>query len=188
MGDSSKIPKIPESEDQILVTLEANIEKPEDHPDDQGDPPSHTEPTASEAMGVDANPADNLDLPSPILASGPVKATEETPPEKNDDDIAIIGVGHKAPERSNVLTKHTAKEETPLLEKGKSKLELPIYEGLSAEELHAGYLSCLATSRDMEASLVSMMKKKYEVHSIFSCYISLCSPKSLDHRKKLEYG
>ena len=89
-------------------------------------------------MDTDANPADNLNPPSPVLASSPTKETKETPLEKSTDNIAIIGAGYKVPETSNMLTKHAAKEETPLLENGKTKLELPNYEDLSAEELHAG--------------------------------------------------
>ena len=101
---------------------------------------------------------------SPILASSPIKATEATPPhEKNDEDIAIIGASDKTPELYNILTKHTPKDETPLLEKGKAKLELPNYEEFSTEELHVGYLSHLSTSREMEADLVSMIKRKYKV-------------------------
>jgi hypothetical protein len=130
-------------------------------------------------MDAEANPADNLNPSSPIPASSPAKATEEIPPEKDNDEIAIIGAGYKAPETSNMLTKHATKEETPLLEKGKTKLELPNYEELSAEELHASYLSRLATSRDMEAGLLNIMKKKYEVHSILSYYISQFSTQVL---------
>ena len=48
-------------------------------------------------------------------------------------------------------------------EKGKTKLELPNYEEFSIEELHAGYLARLSTSRDMEADKVNMMKRKYDV-------------------------
>ena len=124
---------------------DTNIKETKDHHDGQDDPPPQTELTASEANDVDANLTDNLNPPSPILASSPVKATEEFTHEKNNDDIAIIEVSQKAPETSNVLAKHTAKEEAPLLEKGKSKLDLPSYEDLSVEDLHAGYLSRLAT-------------------------------------------
>ena len=80
-------------------------------------------------------------------------------------------MGYKTQETSNVLTKLIVKDETPLFEKGKSKLELPNYEDFSMDELHASYLSRLPTRRDMEASLVSLMKKKYEVHSISPCVV-----------------
>ena len=96
MGDSSKTPEIPKSGDQVLVTPEANIEKPKDHHDGQDDPPPQTKVVASKAMDVDVNPADNLNLPNSILASSLVKATEETPPEKNNDDIANWGESENA--------------------------------------------------------------------------------------------
>jgi hypothetical protein len=179
VGDSSKAPKILESEEQVLLTPEANTKNPKEHHNKQDELPPQAEATAVEDMGIDANPADNRDPPSPIPSSTSVKPTEETPPEENTDDIGIIGASQGMLEPSNVLAKHTSKEETPLLEKGKSKLELPNYEEFSAEELHAGYLSCLATSRDMEANLVNMTRRKYEVHSIIPCDIyTYVTPKS----------
>ena len=65
-----------------------------------------------------------------------------------------------------MLTKTTTKVEKPLSEKGKAKLELPSYEEFSTKEFHAGYLSRLSTSRDLEVGLVNMMKRKCVVHSI----------------------
>ncbi|XP_040252904.2 uncharacterized protein [Aegilops tauschii subsp. strangulata] len=166
MGKSSTTPVIPESEEQVLVTPDANTEQDEEHHDDRGDPPPQTEKTASDAMDADANPAGNPDPPSSIPSS-PLEATEETPPEKNDDDVAIIGAGYKTPGITNLLTKHTTKEEKLLSEKGKSKLELSGYEGLNAEDLHAGYVSRLVTSRDMEASLVNTMKRSMRKHYLW---------------------
>ena len=123
VGESSTNPDIPESEDQTLVTPEANVENPKDHHEDQGDPPPQTELKASEAMDTDANPAGNLNPLSPILASSPAKATEDIPSyEKKNKDITITGAAYKTPETSNVLTKHISKEETPSFEKGKVKI------------------------------------------------------------------
>jgi hypothetical protein len=60
-----------------------------------------------------------------------------------------------------------------LLERGNTKLDLPNCEALSTEEVYVGHLSRLNTSRDMEASLVQIMKEKYEVYLTFSPIISL---------------
>jgi hypothetical protein len=147
----------------VLITLDVNTENPEEHQNKQNEPPPHADVTASEAMDIEANLADNRDPPSPIPSSTPVKPIEEIPSEKNNDDISIIGVGHSTPEISTMLAKHSAKEEPPLLEKGNIKLDLPNCEALSAKEVYAGYLSRLNTSRDMEARLVQIMKQKYEV-------------------------
>ena len=70
-----------------------------------------------------------------------------------------------------MLTKVIAKDEAVLQEKGKTKLELPNYESFSVEDLHAACLDRLATSREMEIGLVSMMKNKYEVCSPFHALI-----------------
>ena len=101
-------------------------------------------------MDIEANPVDNRDLPSPIPSSTHVNSTEEAPLAENTDDIAIIGVRQKTRKTSTVLAKHSAKEESPLLEKGKTNLEPPNYEQLGVEQVHAGYLSRLATSWDMD--------------------------------------
>lgn len=153
IGESSSNPDTPERENPTLVTPETHAEPSEAHQDAQDEPPQHTEPAGADATTVEANP------PSPQ------KTTEDNP---HEDDITITGTGFTTPAPSNVLTKHTAKDETPLPEE-KAKLDFPHYERLSAEELHAGYLSRLSASRDMEASLVGMMKKKYEVCSTLSC-------------------
>ncbi|KAE8786375.1 hypothetical protein D1007_39825 [Hordeum vulgare] len=115
-------------------------------------------------MDVEANPTDKLNPLSPHTA------TEDVPsPGRNEDDITIIEAAYTAPKHSIVLTKLAAKNETSMLDKGKGKLELPGYVDFSAEELHAGFLSRLSTSWDMEAILVNMMKRKYEVYSNFYC-------------------
>ncbi|XP_040244317.2 uncharacterized protein [Aegilops tauschii subsp. strangulata] len=139
-----------------------NTENPKEHHSKQNEPPPQADTTASKAMDTEANPADNRDPPSPIPSSTPVQITEEAPLKENTDDVAIIGASQTTPKTSTVLDRHSAKEESPPPEKGKTKLELPNYEALSAEEVYAGYLSRLNTSRDMEASLVQIMKQKYE--------------------------
>lgn len=47
------------------------------------------EATVVEAMDADINPKDNPDPPSPT--SSPAKPAEETPTDKDADDIPIIG-------------------------------------------------------------------------------------------------
>lgn len=127
MGDSPTNLDIPESDEQILVTPETDTEKPEDQHDNQGDPRPLSDPAATKAMDINANPVNEVNPPSPTLACSPIKVTEGTHSyEKNNKDVTVIGAGYKTPETSNVLTKHTTKEETPLFEKGKSNLSCPI--------------------------------------------------------------
>lgn len=144
------------------MTPEDNIQNPEDH---QVEPPQLNDLSGTEGMDTEANPVDNLNPPSSAPTPSPTKAAQDVLLEKNNDEVTITGGAYQPPEVSNVLTKTKAKAkaETPLFEKGKDKLELPSYEEFSAEELHAGYLSCLSTSRDLEASLVNTLKRKYEV-------------------------
>ena len=66
------------------------------------------------------------------------------------------------------LSKHSAKEEFAAFGKGKWNADLATYAALNAQDIHSGYLNRLYTSRDYEASLVNMMKDKYEVTSIRS--------------------
>lgn len=46
---------------------------------------------------------------------------------------------------------------------GKWKVDLEGYSQFSAQEIHSGYLNRLHTSRDFEASLVNLMKERFEV-------------------------
>jgi hypothetical protein len=113
---------------------------------------------------------EDLNPPSPIRPSSLMKATKATilSSPQADDDVGITGVSFKAPEPSNVLTKLAAKDEPVAAEKGKAKLELPILEELSAADIHELYLTRLSTSREMEANMVNMLKKKYEVNKASS--------------------
>ena len=98
VGESSTTPEIPESEDQTLVTPEARTEIPEDHHDDQVEPPKQNEPAGTEAMDAEANPADDLNLPSPDPALSPAKAAKDVPShERNNDEITITGEAYKTP-------------------------------------------------------------------------------------------
>ena len=115
-------------------------------------------------VGLD-EATDNVDPPSPVHASSPIKAAEDIVPSSTvvNDEINIIGEVFTGPEPSNVLAKVTTKDESAMPEKGKAKLELPNFEDIRADELHQGYFTQLSSSRDMEASLLNMLKRKYEV-------------------------
>lgn len=65
-----------------------------------------------------------------------------------------------------------SKGESQTSDKGKDKLELPNLEELSAADLHEAYLTRLSASRDMEAGMVNMLKRKYEVR-LESCHLYL---------------
>ena len=98
----------------------------------------------------------------PTAPSPPhIQTNQDVSVEGDADDVTVTGTGHTVPGASTILTKH--KDESPAAEKNKAGLDLQDYASFSASELHAGFLSRLYNSRDMEAGLVNMMKKKYEV-------------------------
>ena len=74
-------------------------------------------------------------------------------------------MGHHSPGHPVILAKHSAKEERATMEKGKWSTDLSSYAHLSTEELHSGFLNRLHSNRDYEASLVNLMKERYEVFS-----------------------
>ena len=79
------------------------------------------------------------------------------------EEVTVTGAAYKSPAPSNVLSKHTREDEAAPPKEEKTKSDLPNLEKLTADELRSGYLSRFFASRDMEANLVGMMKKKYEV-------------------------
>ncbi|KAI4973391.1 hypothetical protein ZWY2020_035652 [Hordeum vulgare] len=119
-------------------------------PDIQANPPKTDDVT------MDPSQKENLNPPSPL------KSSKDTMFE--EDAVLITRMGHTMPVR-NVLAKHTAGDISMKIAKGNAALELPNIEKLNFKELHAGYLNRLSTSRDLEASLVNMMKKRYETIS-----------------------
>lgn len=137
MGISTSIPEAQEE------SAETHAEAPDNLPYIQDEPPSPQKEVV-----------ENLNPPSPQ------KAAEDMTPDP--DQFFITGTGYSE-HASVVLTKHTPKDTPILREKGMTKLKLPNIEKLDFDELHSGYLSRVAASRDMETSLVNMMKKKHEV-------------------------
>ena len=121
----------------------------------------------------------SADAPQPSEPADDDMATPESPPKADPKppspspavedtthpEVVVTGTGYHSPE-PHVLTKHTSKAETCSSEK--LDFEFPMLEKLTADELHASYLNCLSTSRNMELKLVGLMKKKYEV-LLFSC-------------------
>ena len=47
------------------------------------------------------------------------------------------------------------------------------YAHFSAQDVHSGYLNRLYTSRDFEAGLVNLMKKRYEVNAATPFYMNI---------------
>ena len=102
-----------------------------------------------------------------VLQRLPIKPTAPTQTgESKDDDVVITGVGHFEPGNPVALAKHTVKEDFSAMNKGKWDVDLETYAALSAQDVHSGYLNRLYTSRDCEASLVKIMRDKYEVTSL----------------------
>jgi hypothetical protein len=127
------------------------------------DPPLEEPPVTMDTMDVDP---ENAKPPSPAQ------------PAQETEDVIVTGTAYAAPGNPTVLSKHNAKEEFSAADKGKWKLDLEDYAQFNTQELHAGYLNRLYTSRDFEAGLVKLMKERFEVNTIiFSIY--LCQPPSL---------
>ena len=126
------------------------------------DPPPTVDAILPEQMDLELNPAASHDPPSPKPPT-PQEPTEEIPLDKNSGDVTITRIAYSAPGASTVLAKHDTKEESLSLYKGKTKMDLESYAAFSASDIHAGYLSHLHTSCDLEAGLVNLMKERYEV-------------------------
>lgn len=96
--------------------------------------------------------------------------TSEPPRKATQDEITITGEVLKAPETWNTLAKINSKKESPVAEKGKAKLELPSLESLDVGSLHQAFLTWLSESRETEATMVGILKRKYEVYSFASSF------------------
>jgi hypothetical protein len=172
-GESSLIPENLELEDPILVTPEGQREAAKDQADENVDPPKQNEPPTTEEVNTQGGAPDvleDINPPSLIRLSSPTKATEDIALSSPQiaDEVTITGASFKAPEPSTVLTKLATKDDPVAAEKGKTKLELPMLEELSAADIHVLYLTRLSTSREMEANMVNMLKRKYEVNRVSS--------------------
>ena len=93
--------------------------------------------------------------------SSPAKATEG-----QGDDVIVTGIGHNSPGHPVILAQHSAKEERAAREKGTWSTDLSSYAHLNAQEIHSGFLNY--TNHDYEASLVGLMKERYEVKTFNS--------------------
>ena len=144
---------VPQGQDTYVDPPEVN---PTSH---HADPPS---------PAVDP-PSPVVDPPSPARASAKPSNADKIV-EGTTDDMVITGFGHTAPGNPVALSKHSAKVEFATIDKGKWKTDLSSCAHLNAQELHSGYLNCLYTSRNDEASLVNLMKERYEVTSIQTFY------------------
>ena len=155
--------------------LEAAV--PEDIPNDplQQDGDLIIEERPTDTSGPIHQPTGSIRIES---STGPAKPTDKpTAPVQTggtkDDEVVITGTGHTEPSNHVALSKHSAKEEFAAFAKGKWNADLTTYAALNAQDIHSGYLNRLYTSRDYEASLVNMMKDKYEVTAICS-FLLVC--------------
>ncbi|KAE8807957.1 hypothetical protein D1007_15637 [Hordeum vulgare] len=110
----------------------------------------HVEPSHVDDTAMETSPKANLNPPSPPRATKDAICDEEGVEITGTSNTTLV---------FPVLAKHTTKSATPEVKKGKSKEELTNIEKLDFEEVHAGYLNRLSTSRDLEASLVNMVWK-----------------------------
>lgn len=134
-------PKVTEPEKQTASFLHQTSEASMD------DPPPEEHHATMDSMNVEP---ENAKPPSPAQ------------PAQEIEDVIVTGTAYAAPGNPTVLSKHSAKEEISTVDKGKWKLDLEGYAKFNAQELHAGYLNRLHTSRDFEAGLVKLMKDRFE--------------------------
>ena len=136
------------------------------------DPPPEEHPITMEPMNIDP---ENAKRPSPAQPAQETKGIKVT-------SMAFTALGNPT-----ILSKHSAKEEFSVVDKGKWKLDLESYAQFNAQELHAGYLNRLHTSRDFEAGFLNLMKDCFEVSKNLShTNIYLSAAKSIEY-EKLEY-
>jgi hypothetical protein len=172
-GESSSTPENHEPEDPNLVTPEGQREAAKDQAAENIEGSQRNEPPSTEEVDTHAGATDevgDISPPSNVHMLSPVKAAEDMVLSSPQiaDEVIITGASFKAPEPSNVLTKLAAKDDPVAAEKRKTKLELPILEELSAADIHELYLARLSTSREMEANMVNMLKRKYDVNKVSS--------------------
>ena len=139
------------------------------------DPPLQDHDFLAEQVQVDTT--SHADRPTSPVRTGdkPVSPTKDTdkPPtparaaDEQDDDVMITGTGHSTPGNPVALSKHTAKDDLSAIGKGKWNADLSSFANLNVQDIHSGFLNCLYTSRDYEASLVNLMKERYEVTTVF---------------------
>ena len=139
------------------------------------DPPLQDHDFLAEQVQVDTT--SHADRPTSPVRTGdkpvsPAKDTDKPPTparaaDEQDDDVMITGTGHSTPGNPVALSKHTAKDDLSAIGKGKWNADLSSYAHLNAQDIHSGFLNRLYTSRDYEASLVNLMKERYEVTTIF---------------------
>lgn len=101
--------------------------------------------------------------PSPAHAPSPRQEAEDVNQMMVDIEVVITGEGQGAPDASTSLAKIPAKDEPVCEDKGKTKLELPGFDNMTTEELNHEFLTRLSESRDIEANIVNMLRKKHEV-------------------------
>ena len=116
----------------------------------------HHRKTMQPLLSLWVDPMSNADKPP-----SPTKVTDD-----KTDDVIVTGVSYTAPGNPTALSKHSAKEEFSAVDKSKWKADLESYAHLSAQDIHSGVLNRLYTSRDYEASLVNLMKERYEVNAV----------------------
>ena len=167
------------ADDNVAAESETTPDPEETDADDMlNEPPPQDHDFLAEQVQVDTTSDANRPT-SPVWTddkpASPLKDTDKPPtPAKaaddQDDDIMITGTGHTTPGNPVALSKHTAKEELSAIGKGKWNADLSSYANLNAQDIHSGFLNRLYTSRDYEASLVNLMKERYEVTTIFLFY------------------
>ena len=120
-----------------------------------------------DVMENTAEPASPVRVCPPRASPAPISLVRTADPLQptaaSSADVGITGLGFSAPTEPVTLARHTAKEEKFQQDKGKWSTDLSSYAQFGAQELHSRYLNRLFTRRDYEASLVNMMKEKYEV-------------------------
>nr|XP_045088912.1 uncharacterized protein LOC120973960 isoform X2 [Aegilops tauschii subsp. strangulata] len=167
--ESSATPTVNESQDlqqgnpEIPVT-KTNLDDPQlaKEPILTDKPPMAEEDLIYDQAQPD-EPVDHLQPPSLTHTPSPHQEPENANQMIVDAEVVITGTGHGAANTSTSWTKIPAKDEPACEDKGKAKLELPGFDNMTSEELQHEFLTRLSESRDIEANIVNMLKKKHEI-------------------------
>lgn len=93
--------------------------------------------------------------------------------EAAQDEVVITAEKHNPPPSTyTVLTKTIDEGKPPLREELADGSCLETYDDTSVASLHQKYMMQVVQNRETENSVVTLMKKKYEVHSLhISIYV-----------------
>lgn len=120
------------------------------------------------------DPAMNEEPPQEEMAKSPMRTCtpppaepaqepiiEKQPTQEAQTEVMVTGeIQNPLPETSTVLAKIPAKDESPTAKKGKTAFNFPSFDDQHVDSLHQTFLTRLSKSREAEATMMNIMKKK----------------------------